>query len=167
MKVFFIIALAHFLIQEQAKQPDPSFKSDLFLTINGADHFVPFHSGLPSARFRNRLVLMAVLGTMLLVAGISWRVIFLLVLSFTSLIIGLVVLYFINFDLFSKVIADHQLERIYGWLDPYASPGDYGYQLMQALMAIGSGHLTGKGFCHWRTSQRIYSGSAHPTLSLP
>ncbi len=147
MKIFLIIALAHFLIYEQAKQPAPSFKSDLLLTIKaGLITFLPFILILRQPDLGTSLVLIAVLGIMLLVAGISWRVILLLVLLFTSLIIGLIFLYFINFDLFSKVIAAHQLERIYGWLDPYASPGEYGYQLLQALMAIGSGHLTGKGF---------------------
>src|SRR5690606_9363283 len=135
MKIFLIIALAHFLIYEQAKQPAPSFKSDLLLTIKaGLITFLPFILILRQPDLGTSLVLIAVLGIMLLVAGISWRVILLLVLLFTSLIIGLIFLYFINFDLFSKVIAAHQLERIYGWLDPYASPGEYGYQLLQALM---------------------------------
>lgn len=147
MKVFLIIALAHFLVREQEKKPDPTFKSDLLLTIKmGLITFVPFFLVLIQPDLGTALCFVAILGAMILVAGISWRVILLLLLAFISLILGLVALYFINFELFSIFIEDHQLVRIYGWLDPYASPGDYGYQLIQALMAIGSGHLTGKGF---------------------
>jgi rod shape-determining protein RodA len=147
MKLFLVIALAHFLVHEQAKHPVPTFKSDLILTLKmGIITFIPFLLILIQPDLGTALCLIAILGAMILVAGISWRVILLLVFLFASLIVGLVVLYFVNFELFSKIIEDHQLVRIYGWLDPYSSPGSYGYQLLQALMAIGSGHLMGKGF---------------------
>ena len=38
-----------------------------------------------------------------------------------------------------------RLERILAWLDPTANPGDTGWQATQALYAIGSGGLLGKG----------------------
>jgi cell division protein FtsW len=42
------------------------------------------------------------------------------------------------------VLAGYRGERITAWLDPEAA-GDAGYQTMQALYAIGSGKLFGKG----------------------
>lgn len=38
-----------------------------------------------------------------------------------------------------------RLGRIQAWLDPYSDPGDTAYQSLQALYAIGSGGLFGKG----------------------
>ncbi|GGK12646.1 cell division protein FtsW [Caldalkalibacillus thermarum] len=147
MKIFLIIAIAHLLVREQSKLPKPTFKQDLWLTIKtGLVVIVPFFLILRQPDLGTSLVLLAIMGTMLLVAGISWRVILLMVAAFIALVTGLVFLYFVNFDLFSKIIATHQLNRIYGWLDPFSSPGEFGYQLIQSLMAIGSGQLMGTGF---------------------
>ncbi|MDQ0339736.1 rod shape-determining protein RodA [Caldalkalibacillus uzonensis] len=147
MKIFLIIAIAHFLVREQAKTLKASFKQDLWLTVKvGLITIVPFFLILKQPDLGTSLVLVAIMGTMVLAAGISWRVIFLMATAFVAIITGLVFLYFVNFDLFSKFIASHQLSRIYGWLDPYSSPGQFGYQLIQALMAIGSGQLMGTGF---------------------
>ncbi|GAB4210564.1 MAG: putative peptidoglycan glycosyltransferase FtsW [Synechococcales cyanobacterium] len=41
---------------------------------------------------------------------------------------------------------EYQRRRITGFLNPWASPQDEGYQLIQSLLAIGSGRLWGVGF---------------------
>ncbi|MBM7540192.1 rod shape-determining protein RodA [Amphibacillus cookii] len=58
----------------------------------------------------------------------------------------LIFLYLYNFDLFNRLIADHQLARIYGWLNPIEYSQGFGYQLQQAMLGIGSGQLSGTGF---------------------
>ena len=42
-------------------------------------------------------------------------------------------------------VKPYRLERIYAWLDPAAYASDESYQIVQALYAIGSGGLMGKG----------------------
>jgi cell division protein FtsW len=41
--------------------------------------------------------------------------------------------------------ADYRLGRIEGFLDPFASPRDRGYQLIQSFLAFGAGGLFGTG----------------------
>lgn len=48
--------------------------------------------------------------------------------------------------LLTEIIPQHQMARIYGWLDPQAHSRGFGYQLQQALLGIGSGQLSGSGF---------------------
>ena len=40
----------------------------------------------------------------------------------------------------------YQWRRIVGFLDPWASPQNEGYQLIQSLLAVGSGRIWGTGF---------------------
>ncbi|GIW23536.1 MAG: hypothetical protein KatS3mg068_2543 [Candidatus Sericytochromatia bacterium] len=40
----------------------------------------------------------------------------------------------------------YMLNRITGFLNPWADPQGKGYQLIQSLYAIGSGGITGRGF---------------------
>lgn len=46
----------------------------------------------------------------------------------------------------SVSIKTYQRQRIISFLNPWADPGDQGYQLVQSLLAIGSGGLWGEGF---------------------
>ncbi len=46
----------------------------------------------------------------------------------------------------SVSIKTYQRQRIISFLNPWADPGDQGYQLIQSLLAIGSGGLWGQGF---------------------
>ena len=41
---------------------------------------------------------------------------------------------------------DYQWQRVTGFLDPWADPTGSGYQLIQSILAIGSGRLSGSGF---------------------
>ncbi|WP_263970582.1 FtsW/RodA/SpoVE family cell cycle protein [Leptolyngbya sp. KIOST-1] len=49
----------------------------------------------------------------------------------------------------------YQRQRIVSFLNPWADPGDQGYQLVQSLLAIGSGGLWGQGF--GLSQQKLYS----------
>jgi cell division protein FtsW len=49
----------------------------------------------------------------------------------------------------------YQRQRITSFLNPWADPGDQGYQLIQSLLAIGSGGLWGQGF--GLSQQKLYS----------
>jgi len=48
----------------------------------------------------------------------------------------------------------YQMARIQSWLDPYISPQNHGWNIIQAQLAIGSGGLLGVGF--GRSLQKLY-----------
>ena len=48
--------------------------------------------------------------------------------------------------LFSISVKSYQRQRIISFLDPWADPTGHGYQLIQSLLAIGTGGLWGTGF---------------------
>jgi cell division protein FtsW len=52
-------------------------------------------------------------------------------------------------------INPYQRQRITSFLNPWADPGDQGYQLVQSLLAIGSGGFWGQGF--GMSQQKLYS----------
>ncbi|OUB85358.1 cell division protein FtsW [Bacillus thuringiensis serovar medellin] len=51
----------------------------------------------------------------------------------------------IFFNKLVTLLKPHQQSRILGWLDPFQHT-DQGYQTQQALLAVGSGGIEGKGF---------------------
>lgn len=55
----------------------------------------------------------------------------------------------------SVSLKTYQRQRIVSFLDPWADPGDQGYQLVQSLLAIGSGGFWGQGF--GLSEQKLYS----------
>jgi cell division protein FtsW len=44
------------------------------------------------------------------------------------------------------VTSDYRLERVKAWLNPWSDPMDGGFQIIQSLMAVGTGGITGRGF---------------------
>ncbi len=71
---------------------------------------------------------------MALAAGLPWRY-----LGGTA-IAGL------SAAVLSVSLRDYQRDRIVSFLNPWADPAQNGYQLIQSLLAVGSGGLTGTGF---------------------
>lgn len=53
-------------------------------------------------------------------------------------------------------LMDHQRARIDTFLNPGADPRGSGYNVIQSLLAVGSGGLTGKGFMHGTQTQLRY-----------
>ena len=78
------------------------------------------------------MVLGAITVCMLFLAGAAWR--YLLLLAAAALpLIGL------------AASVDYRMQRITGFLDPWSDPNNSGYQLIQALIAIGRGEIIGVG----------------------
>ncbi|RMD50490.1 MAG: rod shape-determining protein RodA, partial [Ignavibacteria bacterium] len=57
------------------------------------------------------------------------------------------------FDYGFKLLKPHQQKRIETFIDPSADPLGYGYNALQAKVAIGSGGFLGKGFLHGNQTQ--------------
>ncbi|WP_368503504.1 rod shape-determining protein RodA [Alkalihalophilus sp. As8PL] len=147
VKIFVILALAHLLYKITTERRDKDLKSDMIVVAKVlAVGLPPFFLILQQPDLGTALVIASIIATMLLMSGVAWRILASLGLSAVGGIMALVWLHNHYFDIFTKIIATHQLERIYGWLDPEGYASGYGYQLTQAIRGIGSGQLYGSGY---------------------
>ncbi|MDK8642851.1 FtsW/RodA/SpoVE family cell cycle protein [Niallia taxi] len=146
MKVFTIMALSKVMHDHHEKTIYTTFKTDFILLCKMA-----LAGGIPIALvivqdLGTTLVLMAILAGMILVSGITWKII--IPIYGTALSLGSLILYLAIYgrDFLLKYlhIEDYQFKRIDSWLDPVES-GDSGLQLVWSLQAIGSGLISGKG----------------------
>ncbi|MCY1647562.1 rod shape-determining protein RodA [Caulobacter sp. SL161] len=74
--------------------------------------------------------------SIVVLAGLSWRIIFAGVAAFLAAIPPFVMF----------VLHDYQRNRVMTFLNPEADPSGKGYQIVQSKIALGSGGLLGKGF---------------------
>ncbi|MCC3355635.1 FtsW/RodA/SpoVE family cell cycle protein [Bacillus sp. REN16] len=149
MKIIFIIVLSKIIADHREKYPINNVKDDLLLIgkiMLAAAPPIGFLVLQPDMGMT--MVFMSIIATMILVAGIKWRIIFSVVFTAIFIVSLGVFLYFYFPDFFFKyVITDqYQMNRFYGWLAPYETAGNEGHQLVRSLLAIGSGQLQGKGF---------------------
>ncbi|PIP88236.1 rod shape-determining protein RodA, partial [Candidatus Beckwithbacteria bacterium CG22_combo_CG10-13_8_21_14_all_01_47_9] len=92
------------------------------------------------------------LGTSLVV-GVIW-----LGLLFNSRvdrrqIFGFLGVVLISFPLIFRLLQPYQKERLTGFVNPYADPAGSGYQVIQALIAVGGGGWLGQGLGRGSQSQ--------------
>jgi rod shape determining protein RodA len=85
------------------------------------------------------------LGTALLVGGAGFWVIFLAGLSWKALI-GLFVAGCAGLPVAWSMMHDYQRERVMTLIDPTSDPLGKGFHIIQSVIAIGSGGVTGKGY---------------------
>lgn len=107
------------------------------------------------------LVLLAILGIELFVAGLSFKFIG----SFLAITVPIVGFVFWDVSreiplIIDKVLKSHQMDRIRAFLDPASNPDEY-YQTMKSINAIGSGQLNGKGLYHGTLNQLSYLPEPH------
>ncbi|UFU00585.1 rod shape-determining protein RodA [Radiobacillus kanasensis] len=158
MKVFLVIALAHIIVNHNEKTKYKSNKSDLWLLAKILLISLP-PMGLVATQpdLGGFLVLSAIVACIVLVSGIRWRILA-SILGSVAIVASIIVLLFIYFpeetDAFmDKSGFDHVEARFNGWLDPEKYGKSGGYQLVLAMMAIGSGQLTGKGFREFEVTE--------------
>ncbi|MFT8583083.1 FtsW/RodA/SpoVE family cell cycle protein [Liquorilactobacillus hordei] len=97
--------------------------------------------------FGTMLVFFAIFGGVVIVSGITWKIIAPIVVAggvlgtteISLVIYGRSILEQIGFK-------TYQFNRIEAWLNPSANTSSTSYQLWQSMKAIGSGKLLGKGF---------------------
>lgn len=150
MKIFLLIIQSHIIVRHNEKRPGHrSIKDDLWLMTKIIGVALP-----PMALIASQpdlgtfLVLAAITGALILVSGIRWRIL-LTIIGGIVLISSIIVFMYLLFpneaeDILLNSDFGHVSQRFYGWLQP-EKYSDYGYQLVRAMMAIGSGQLFGKG----------------------
>lgn len=100
--------------------------------------------------FGSAMVLLSVWAGMTLVSGISKRLIFFIV--FSACVLASVTWF---------QMAQYQKDRIVSFLDPAKDPMGSGYNVKQAIVAIGSGGFIGRGIGHGSQSQLNFLPEKH------
>ncbi len=96
------------------------------------------------------LVLSAVWAGMILVSGIRWKH-----------IAALVVLAGVVISSGWFLLEDYQKSRIEAFVDPESDPRGSGYNVLQSMIAVGSGGLSGKGLGYGSQSQLNFLPEKH------
>lgn len=99
--------------------------------------------------FGTSLVFLAIFAGVLLVSGVTWKII--APIAVTAAGVGTTAIMLVT-QTWGRHLLEHigfkayQFSRIDAWLNPSASTSDTSFQLWQSMKAIGSGQLSGRGF---------------------
>ncbi|MFD2045364.1 FtsW/RodA/SpoVE family cell cycle protein [Ornithinibacillus salinisoli] len=149
MKVILVLTIAHVIYIHNEKNVNRTIKSDLLLLAKISAVSLP-PMGLIAVQpdLGGLLVLAAIAVFMTLVSGIKWRIILSIVLLGIAAVALIIVAYYMFPDSIATFLEEsvfkHVSSRFYGWISP-EQYSDSGYQLILAMLAIGSGQLFGKG----------------------
>lgn len=150
-KVIIIITFAKFLSQRQDRLNTIWDLLPCFMFIG-----LPMLFILAQPDLGTSLVFIAIMFGMLYVAGANPKILTFLIVFGLLLIGGLLYAHF-NYGL-PLPLKNYQIMRLVVFIDPYIDELGAGYQMIQSLVAIGSGGLYGKG---------LYQGSQIQLRFLP
>ncbi|UXV35811.1 rod shape-determining protein RodA [Staphylococcus sp. IVB6181] len=151
MKIVLILMLAKIVSRHNKYTFNKSLETDFklffkLLVVSGIPMVLIFLQN----DLGTTLVCLAIVVGVLIVSGISWKIlapIFLTILSIGAFFI-LSIIFKPSLIENGFGIKTYQLGRIASWLDPYSYSSGDGYHLTESLKAIGSGQLFGKGLNH-------------------
>lgn len=160
MKTFYILATAYLISKHHEKNPNKTIKTDFVLLGKiGATLIVPLGFIMLQPDLGSGLVFFAITAALVIVAGVSWKII--LPLFGGAAVVGGSLLWMALYmqDFLEKTFGfqPYQFARIYSWIDPYSYATSDGYHLITSLNAIGSGEIFGKGFM----SREVYVAENH------
>lgn len=148
MKIVLILAVSKVVAQHNRFTFNKSLETDFMLLVKifGVT-VIPMGLILLQNDLGTTLVLLAIIAGIVVVSGVTWKILAPLFGSAIVLGGGLILSIIYNPSIIENIsgIKTYQLGRINSWLDPYAySTGD-GFHLTESMKAIGSGQLIGKG----------------------
>lgn len=149
MKTFYILALARLITKHHELNLMKTIKTDLILLGKiGITLLVPLFFILKQPDLGTALVFLAITAALVIVAGITWKIILPLLVGSVTIGASLLwmALYMQDFLEDKFGLQAYQFARIYSWLDPYSYAADEGMHLITSLNAIGSGEIFGKGY---------------------
>ena len=149
MKTFYILATAYLISKHHEKFQNQTTKTDFILLGKiGVTLFVPLGFIMLQPDLGSALVFIAITAALVIVAGVSWKII--LPVFGGAFLLGGSLLWMALYmqDFLGKAFGfqPYQFARIYSWIDPYSYASSDGYHLITSLNAIGSGEVFGKGF---------------------
>ncbi|KRM60566.1 FtsW RodA SpoVE family cell division protein [Paucilactobacillus vaccinostercus DSM 20634] len=150
MKPAYILMMGRVITNHNTQYPNHTLESDFALIGKMIGWLLPIVISLHFQNdFGTTLVFAAIFAGMLLVSGISWRII---VPGVTAVaVIGGTALAFVTTS-WGRSILEHlgfqayQFARVDTWLHPSQDTSNNGYQLWQSIKAVGSGGIVGTGF---------------------
>lgn len=148
MKTFYILAAAKLISMHHEKYQIKTIKTDFILLGKiGATLLVPLAFIITQPDLGSSLVFLAITAALIIVAGVSWKIIVPLFGGAIAIGGSLIWMALFMSDFLEKTFGfkKYQFARIYSWLDPYTYSSDEGYHLITSLNAIGSGEIFGKG----------------------
>lgn len=149
-KLAMIICLSCFFVKHSAR-----IKSFGVFLFSGIASFIIFGLILIEPDLGSSLVIIALYVPILWLAGASKKWIVPLCLIIVLLVGAMYFILYQHTDGFSHKVNEpiehiplkpYQLNRLIIFIDPYIDPLDTGYHMIQSLVAIGSGGMTGKGY---------------------
>jgi rod shape determining protein RodA len=148
-KVILIVTFAQFLVNRQGRLN--TFKDFLpcFLYVAA-----PLLLILAQPDLGTSLVFIAIMLGMMFMAGANPKILGILVFGGIGAVVALLWLHF-NFGL-NLPLKEYQIMRLVVFMDPYADGRNglgYGYNIIQSLVAVGSGGIWGKGLFNGTQAQ--------------
>lgn len=161
MKLFVILAVSHWFTRMKEK----GIEIHAFYQLWPVFLFfgVPFILIVKQPDLGNAVILIGILFSMLVVAGVRWRhILYLILIGLSGIGVLTYIFIFHNDFFFDKIIKPYQWSRITVFLDPEgAANTDAGWQVSKSLIAIGSGLLQGKGFTQKTLTENKWVPEAH------
>lgn len=150
MKPAMIVMLARVIAQHNTQYSEHTFASDRKLLLKIIYWVIPIVIlVLAQHDFGTMLVFLAITAGMILVSGITWKILgplFGLAGALGTMGILLVTQEWGRRVLEKFGFEAYQFARVDAWMNPGSDTSNSGYQLWQAMKAIGSGGLYGTGF---------------------
>lgn len=145
VKIVMIIFLASFLSKKKTELSN-------FVRVAASVVLVgiPVFFILKQPDFGSSAIIIGTWISMLMVSGIHKKNIFILAIFFAGAVF-----------LGSFFMKDYQKDRLVNFVNPYNDPRGSGYNVIQSIVAVGSGGLWGKGLGHGSQSQLNFLPEKH------
>ena len=153
MKISYILmvsrSIVHFL--RNNREEDRTLKQDFFLIVQIAAYTIPVLGLLAFQHdFGTSLVFMAIFSGVVLISGVSWKIILPVFLTLVGGIALFLAVFLSNggraFLHQTLGMPTYQMNRILAWLNPFDYAQTMTFQQAQGQLAIASGGLLGQGF---------------------
>lgn len=136
-KIFLILFLSQYIMVHREKLNTLKILGSMVLLI-----LPPFLLIYLQPDLSTSIMIIVIFVTILFIGGLSYKI----VIGVSAIVIPMIIIFLsIVLQPNQNLIKDYQQTRILAWLQPEKYANSEGYQQSNAIMAIGSGQLFGKG----------------------